>query len=73
MCGVTCIRPTKKKAGQKQQSDKETTLTQKVGNTRIVVEQSNGQMKMANRYFDGKVPITQTSVVSALFRNGFMF
>ena len=73
MCGVTCIRPTKKKAGQKQQSDKETILTQKVGNTRIVVEQSNGQMKMANRYFDGKVPITQTSVVSALFRNGFMF
>ena len=70
--GVSCIRPTKKRKGQKQQSEKETNLTQKIGNSRIVIEQDNGQMKMSNRYFNGKVPPTQTRLVSYLFRNAFM-
>ena len=71
--GVSCIRPAKRRKGQKQLSSRDTIVTQKIGNARIVVEQGNGQMKLSNRYFDGKVPILQTTLVSRLFRNGFMF
>ena len=70
--GLQAIRPVKKRKLQKQQSAAETATTQKVGNSRIVIEQVNGQMKMQDRYFNGKVPILQTSIVSLLFKNGFM-
>jgi hypothetical protein len=71
--GVQVIRPVKKKTGQKQQSEVETNLTEKVGNSRIVIEQANGLFKMTNRYFNSKIPINQMDLVSLLFRNGFLF
>jgi hypothetical protein len=46
--GVRCIRPMKKLKTQTQQSKEDTGLTQKVGNTRIVIEQVNGQASICH-------------------------
>ena len=45
LLGIRCIRPMKMLNGQTQQSKEDVGLTQKVGKTRIPVEQVNGQMK----------------------------
>jgi hypothetical protein len=57
--GIGCARPPKKLKRQVQQSAEDTAHTQKVGNTRIVVEQVNGGGKMSCRCFDGTIPLLQ--------------
>eukprot|EP00978_Attheya_sp_CCMP212_P021548 scaffold63058_cov69-Attheya_sp.AAC.2 len=59
MVGVICIRPEKRLNGQVQQSATSTALTQKVGKTRIPIEQSNGQMKQSTRFFNSPISILQ--------------
>mmetsp|Transcript_5450 Transcript_5450/g.8959 ORF Transcript_5450/g.8959 Transcript_5450/m.8959 type:complete len:113 (-) Transcript_5450:215-553(-) len=56
--GLECIRPVKKLKNQTQQSAEDTALIQKVGNTRIVIDQVNAGAKMSGRYFNGVVPIS---------------
>ena len=45
MLGIVCIRPMKMINKQMQQSSPDAGLTQKVGKSRIVIEQCNGRMK----------------------------
>ena len=45
--GIACVRPLKMIDHQTQQSAEDAALTQKVGKTRIVIEQCNGQMKQS--------------------------
>ena len=52
LLGIGCVRPMKLIDGQAQQSAEDAALTQKVGKTRIVIEQKNGQLKGATNYFD---------------------
>jgi hypothetical protein len=73
LLGVQVIRPMKKRSHQQQQSAEDTGLTQKVGNTRIVIEQNNGQMKMSTRYFNSDIPVLQLDLVSIIFRVAFLF
>ena len=47
LLGVGCVRPVKLLDGQAQQLAEDAALTQKVGKTRIVIEQKNGQMNFA--------------------------
>lgn len=54
--GVGCVRPTKKFKNQTLQSAEDTALHQKVGNSRIVIEQVNGGAKGQGRYFNGVIP-----------------
>ena len=44
--GVKIDRPAKRKRNQVKQSSVDTSQTQKIGNTRIVVENVNGEMKL---------------------------
>ena len=66
--GIRCYRPPKKLRGQTQQLAVDTAETQKVGNTRIVIEQVNGQSKISSRYFNGVIPILQLGLAPLLFR-----
>jgi hypothetical protein len=66
--GIGCDRPPKKIKGQTQMSAEDTALTQKIGNTRIVIEQVNGGAKMQGRYFNGVIPILQLSMAPLLLR-----
>ena len=74
MCllGITCIWPIKLLRHQTQQSSAETGLTQKVGKSRIVVEQSNGQMKRSNTYFDSRIKLLQVGLADRVLRAGYM-
>jgi hypothetical protein len=45
MLGVGCVRPLKMMDHQRQQSAEDAALTQKIGKTRIVIEQCNGSTK----------------------------
>ena len=53
--GIVCIRPMKMLNKQTQQSKEDVALTQKVGKTRIPIEQANGQMKRKTSFFDSKI------------------
>eukprot|EP00978_Attheya_sp_CCMP212_P003638 scaffold7620_cov46-Attheya_sp.AAC.1 len=53
-----------------QQAAHSTALTQKIGNTRIPIEQSNGQMKQSTRFFDSPIAILQLGLADLLFRIG---
>ena len=50
----------------------DTSLTQKVGKTRIVIEQDNGQMKQATIFFDRKIQINQLGLADKVFRASFL-
>lgn len=65
--GLICIRPMKFMKGQQQQSKEDVALTQKVGKTRIPVEQLNGQAKNAAGFFDSTVRIDQIGLADLLF------
>jgi len=70
--GIICIRPVKKQKGQTQQSKADTALTQKVGKTRIPIEQANGQMKRSTRYFNGSIPLLQLGLANLIFRVSYL-
>lgn len=70
--GIGCLRPPKKLAKQTQMSAEDTALTQKIGNTRIVIEQVNGGAKMQGRYFNGIIPILQIGLAPLLLRVCFL-
>jgi hypothetical protein len=65
--GIICIRPMKFMKGQQQKSKEDVALTQKVGKTRIPVEQLNGQAKNASGFFDSTVRIDQIGLADLLF------
>ena len=47
-------------------------MTQKVGKTRIVIEQCSGQMKQATSFFDRNIKVQQIRLADQLFRAGFL-
>eukprot|EP00978_Attheya_sp_CCMP212_P030655 scaffold113536_cov54-Attheya_sp.AAC.1 len=71
LAGVICIRPEKKLGGQVQQAAHSTALTQKIGKTRIPIEQSNGQMKQSTSFFDSPIAILQLGLADLLLRIGY--
>jgi hypothetical protein len=64
------VRVRKKK--QKQQSAADTAQTQNTGNTRIVIENVNGEVKMDIRYLNALIPCTQFGIISKVVRIGFL-
>jgi len=70
--GVNIDRPQTRKKKQVQQSSADTSQTQKVGNTRIIVENVNGEMKSDLRYLNAMVHTTQFPLVSKLIRIGYL-
>eukprot|EP00562_Extubocellulus_spinifer_P031445 CAMPEP_0178710732 /NCGR_PEP_ID=MMETSP0699-20121125/17939_1 /TAXON_ID=265572 /ORGANISM="Extubocellulus spinifer, Strain CCMP396" /LENGTH=841 /DNA_ID=CAMNT_0020359303 /DNA_START=197 /DNA_END=2725 /DNA_ORIENTATION=+ len=72
MKGLICIRPMKKLDGQTQQSKADTALTQKVGKTRIPIEQVNGQMQQSTSFFDRDVRLHQIGLANLIFRVGYL-
>ena len=70
--GVVLIRPSKLLRGQVQQSEVETANTQKVGNTRIVIEQVNNQGKQMAGCFDKKVRMDQLGLADLLVYSTFL-
>jgi hypothetical protein len=72
LLGINCIRPMKLVDKQTQQSSVDARLTQKVGKTRIVIEQQNGQIKQATNFFDKRIKINQLGLVDRIFRSSFL-
>jgi len=72
LLGISCIRPMKMLSNQEQQSKEDVALTQKVGKTRIPVEQINGQMKCSTSFFDQKIHIDQVGIADLICRAGYM-
>ena len=72
LLGIVSIRPMKMLDRQKQQSKPDVGLTQKVGKSRIVIEQCNGQMKEATNFFDSKIKIQQLGLADRIFRSSFL-
>ena len=72
LIGVVCIRPMKLMKGQTQQSKEDAHLTQKVGKTRIPVEQANGQMKRSTGFFDKNVRVDQIGLADLIFRASYL-
>jgi hypothetical protein len=70
--GVGIQRPPKMLRNQVQQSPEDTHTTEKVGNTRIPVEQMNGAGKAAAGYLNSPVPILQLGLASMIFRTTFL-
>jgi hypothetical protein len=70
--GVLCVRPMKFLKNQKQQSSEDTALTQKVGKTRIPIEQANGQMKQSATWFDKSIRIDQIGLADLIFRSSYL-
>jgi len=68
LLGIGIHRPPKKMKGQTQQSAEDTALTQKIGNTRIVIEQVNGGAKATGGFFKGVIPILQLGLAPLLIR-----
>jgi hypothetical protein len=66
--GVGLVRPMKMLDNQVQQSAADTALTQKVGNTRIAIEQLNGAAKAACNYLDHNVPILQLGLAPLIVK-----
>ena len=65
-------RPQKRQRNQVQQSAVDTGQTQKVGNTRIVVENVNGEMKLQIRYLNVLIPTLQFGTISQIVRIGYL-
>uniref|UniRef100_A0A7S2PD48 DDE Tnp4 domain-containing protein n=1 Tax=Skeletonema marinoi TaxID=267567 RepID=A0A7S2PD48_9STRA len=70
--GVRIDRPQKRKRHQKQQSAIDTAQTQKIGNTRIIIENVNGGVKSDVRYLNALIPCHQFGIISQLVRIGFL-
>lgn len=70
--GVKLDRPQLRKQKQVQQSSVDTAQTQKIGNTRIIIENVNGELKLQIRYLNVLVPTLQFGIVSKLVRIGFL-
>lgn len=70
--GVTIDRPQKRLKKQVQQSTVDTSQTQKIGNTRIIVENVNGELKLQIRYLNVLIPCTQFPIISKIVRIGFL-
>ena len=72
LLGIISIRPMKMMNGQQQQSKEDAALTQKVGKTRIVIEQCNGQMKQSTDFFNSKIQIKQIGLADRIFHSSFL-
>ena len=72
LLGIVSIRPMKLLEGQQQQSKEDTALTQKIGKSRITIEQNNGQMKQSTNFFDSKIRIQQIGLADRIFHASFL-
>ena len=70
--GARVDRPQKRLNNQKQQSAADTAQTQKVGNTRIIIENVNGGVKMDMHYLNALIPCSQFGFISQIVRVGFL-
>lgn len=70
--GIHCIRPMKMLQGQIQQSKEDVALTQKVGKTRIPIEQVNGQMKNSASFFDSRIRMDQIALADLICRASYL-
>lgn len=70
--GVLIDRPQKRRKKQVQQSSADTSQTQKIGNTRIIVENVNGELKLAVRYLNNHIPCLQFGIISKIVRIGYL-
>jgi hypothetical protein len=70
--GIHCVRPMKMLTGQMQQSKEDVALTQKVGKTRIPVEQVNGQMKNSASFFDKRIRLDQIGLADLICRVSYL-
>ena len=70
--GLICVRPQKMLKGQQQQSANETARHQKVGITRIPVEQMNGQAKASAGILDKHVRMDQVGLADLIFFSTFL-
>ena len=70
--GITVVRPMKFLDNQKQQSAEDTALTQKIGKTRIPVEQANGGMKGRATFFDRRIRIDQVGIADLIFVSTYL-
>ena len=57
---------------RREQSKEDVALTQKVGKTRIPIEQANGQMKRKTTFFDAKIRINQIALADLIFRSSYL-
>ena len=71
-CGNHLDRPQKRLKGQVQQSSVDTSQTQKIGNTRIIVENVNGELKLHFRLLNVLIPTLQFGVISKIVRIGYL-
>ena len=72
LLGIKVKRPMKLLEGQTQQSSEDAALTQKVGKTRIPIEQANGQMKQSTAFFDRRIRIDQIGLADLIFRASYL-
>ncbi len=72
MLGIYCIRPVKFLEKQTQQSKEDVAHTQKVANSRIVIEQANGQMKNSASFFDKRIRLHQIGLADLVFRLSYL-
>lgn len=72
LLGIVSIRPMKMLEKQTQQSKEDAALTQKVGKTRIPIEQANGQMKRGTSFFDKRIRIHQIGLADLIFRSSYL-
>ena len=70
--GVLIDRPQKRLKKQAQQSTVDTLQTQKVGNTRIIVENVNGELKLEVRYLNVLIPTLHFPIISKIVRIGYL-
>ena len=70
--GVIVDRSTKRLCHQIQQSSVDTSQTQKIGNTRIIVENVNGELKSQIRWLNCLIPTLQFSIVSKIVCMGYL-
>ncbi|EJK68248.1 hypothetical protein THAOC_10592 [Thalassiosira oceanica] len=72
LLGIMCMRPQKFIKHQQQQSKEDVAGTQKIGNTRITIEQVNGQMKISTNFFDKRIKILQIGLADKIFRSSYL-
>jgi hypothetical protein len=70
--GVVMDRPQKRLKKQVQQSSADTSQTQKIGNTRIIVENVNGELKLQIRHLNVLIPTLQFGLISKIVRIGYL-
>jgi hypothetical protein len=70
--GVVSDRPQKRLKQQVQQSSSDTALQQKSGNTRIVIENVNGGVKLDTRMLNVLIPCSQFGSISKVVRIAFL-